>query len=125
MRTRSRRSERGSATVLVCALAGLSAALVLGLTRLAVATVTAARAQTAADAAALAAAQELVAGRSEQEAARIAKASAEANGARLLECRCRGRDATVKVAFPLIRPGLLAVSANASARATADPDCPG
>jgi secretion/DNA translocation related TadE-like protein len=122
---RNRWSETGSAAVLVCVLAGLSAALALGLTRLAVASVAAARAETAADAAALAAAWELAAGRSEHDAARIAEASAAANGARLVDCDCRGPGATVKVAVLLPRPALLAVSANASARAATDPDCPG
>jgi secretion/DNA translocation related TadE-like protein len=125
MMPRNRRSEAGSAAVLVCALAGLSAVLALGVTRVGVASVATARAETAADAAALAAAHELAAGRSEREASRIAEASAVANGARLIDCDCRGPGATVKVVVRVPRSGPLAVSANASARAAPDPDCPG
>jgi secretion/DNA translocation related TadE-like protein len=119
-----RRSEAGSAAVVVCALAGLAAALALGVTRLAVASVTVARAQTAADAAALAAARELATGRSAPEAARTAEATAMANGARFLGCNCRGPGATVRVAV-LPPPGLLSAPVRAEARAAFQPECPG
>ncbi len=82
-------------------------------------------AETAADAAALSAAGGLAAGRNGQEAARMAEASAVANGAELIECHCRGPGATVKVAVQLPGPGLLAIRVHASARAAPYPDCPG
>jgi secretion/DNA translocation related TadE-like protein len=125
MKARNRRSERGSATVLACALAGLAVALALGVTRVAVASLAAARAETAADAAALAAARELATGRSEREAARMAEAAALANGARLLGCDCQGPGATVTVA--VVRPagGLFSPHSTARARAELHPECPG
>jgi secretion/DNA translocation related TadE-like protein len=125
MRGSRRRSEAGSAAVVVCVLAGLAAALALGVTRLAVASVSVARAQTAADAAALAAARDLATGRSMREAARTAEATAVANGARFLGCDCRGPGATVRVSVLPPGPGLLSAPAMAEARAGFQPECPG
>ena len=125
MKRRSRRSEVGSVAVVVCAGAGLAAALALGVTRLAVASVAVARAETAADAAALAAARELAVGRGEPEAARMAGMAALANGARLLHCDCRGPGATLSVAVDPPRTGLFFLPARARARAELQPDCPG
>jgi secretion/DNA translocation related TadE-like protein len=118
-------SEAGSAAVVVCALAALAAALALGVTRVGVASVVAARAETAADAAALVAARELATGRSEGEAARMAEAAAAANGARLLDCDCRGPDAVVRVAVLPPAGGLFSAPARARARAAVHPECPG
>jgi len=125
MKRRRRRSEVGSAAVVVCAGAGLAAALALGVARLAVASVAVARAETAADAAALAAARELALGRREPEAARMAKTAAMANRARLLHCDCRGPGATVRVAVDPFRTGLLSLPVTARARAQLHPECPG
>ena len=125
MRPRKRSSETGSAAVLVCALAAVVGALALGVSRLAVASVAAARAETAADAAALAAARELADGRGEPEAGRMAQAAATANGARLLGCDCRGPGATVRVAVSGSRDWPFSTSARATARAELQPDCPG
>jgi secretion/DNA translocation related TadE-like protein len=125
MKRQSRRSEVGSATVVVCAGAGLAAALALGVARLAVASVAVARAETAADAAALAAARELTMGGREPEAARMAKTAAMANGARLLHCDCRGPGATVSVAVDSPRTGLFSLPVRARARAELHPECPG
>jgi hypothetical protein len=59
--------------------------------------VDAARAQSAADAAALAAADQLALGHDSQAAARTASSTAHENGARLLTCDCGGSVAEVEV----------------------------
>jgi secretion/DNA translocation related TadE-like protein len=112
-----RHAERGSAAVLLMALAALTAALGLGGARLSAASLTMARAQTAADAAALAAADALARGRTPALTRRIASQTAAENGARLLDCDCQGTGATVTVAVAL--PRFLA-RAPAQARARAE-----
>jgi secretion/DNA translocation related TadE-like protein len=118
-------SHRGSAGVLLCSLVALTAVLTLGIGRLTCGVVGRARAQTAADAAALAAAGELAAGRTGEQAERIASLTAAANGARLLHCFCGGPAVfvAVTVTLPFSRPpsGLV----RASARAELHPECPG
>jgi len=103
----------------------LMAVLVLGLGRLATGVLAVSRAHTAADAAALAAAGELAAGRTPRDAERTASGTAAANGARLLRCDCSGPAVTVyvSVALPSSRPmsGLV----RAAARAELHPECPG
>ena len=74
--------QRGSAGLLLCGVVAVVAVLALGLGRLAGGTRAKAGAQTAADAAALAAAGELVAGRTPRDAERTASTTAAANGAR-------------------------------------------
>ena len=59
-----------------------------------------ARVQTAADAAALAAADQLALGRSGRAAQQTAIASARENGARLVRCECGGVAAEVEVEIP-------------------------
>ena len=117
--------QQGSAGVLLCGVVALAAALTLGLGRLATGALAAARAQTAADAAALAAAGELAAGRTAGAAERTAYLTASANGARLLRCDCGGPAVVVAVtvALPSSRPvsGLV----KAAARAELHPECPG
>lgn len=124
--------DRGAASVLVCAVTALIAALALGLGRVGTAAVAVARAETAADAAALAAAGELAVGKGEAVAARSARAVAAANGARLVGCDCRSPEAVVTVAVSL--PRLPSFPAQARARARAQlhpksgellPECPG
>lgn len=89
------KSERGSASLVVAAsigLAGILGALSADLARVAAAST---RAQTAADAAALAAAQELVAP-SSLSPAEAAEEYAARHGARVTACRCRaGSDEAV------------------------------
>jgi len=115
----------GSAGILLCGLVALTAVLVVGLGRLATGVLAVSRAQTAADAAALAAAGELAAGRTPGEAERTASLTAAANGARLLRCECGGPAVIVHVSvtLPFSRPvsGLV----RAAARAELHPECPG
>jgi secretion/DNA translocation related TadE-like protein len=96
--------DRGSVSVLA---AGFTAALVvfaLGVTDVARVLIVAAHAQTAADAAALAAAQEL-AMPSGLEPADVAREYAERNGAATVACECeRGTfEAVVRVRAPVLR----------------------
>jgi secretion/DNA translocation related TadE-like protein len=101
---RSSRAERGAATIVVVGVFVLGMALMLGATRLGVAMLARARAETAADAAALAAADTLALGGDAGAANDQAAAVAEANGARLVGCDCSGRfaTATVEVDVPVL-----------------------
>jgi secretion/DNA translocation related TadE-like protein len=101
---RSSRAERGAATIVVIGVFVLGMALTLGATRLGVAMLARARAETAADAAALAAADTLALGGDAAAANDQASAVAEANGARLVGCECSGRfaTATVEVDVPVL-----------------------
>ena len=104
MSERSSRAERGAATIVVVGVFVLEMALMLGATRLGVAMLARARAETAADAAALAAADTLALGGDAAAANDQAVAVAEANGARLVGCDCSGRfaTATVEVDVPVL-----------------------
>jgi secretion/DNA translocation related TadE-like protein len=117
--------NRGSAGVLLCGVVAVTAVLALGLGRVATAVLATSRAQTAADAAALAAAGELAAGRSAGEAERIASLTAVGNGARLVRCDCEGPAVVVAVTvtLPNFRPASHLV--RAAARAELHPECPG
>jgi secretion/DNA translocation related TadE-like protein len=118
--SRARPSERGSASVVVAAILVAVMLLALGAADLARVLVAASRAQTAADAAALGAAQELaLAGGSDP--AGSAAALALRNGAELLTCSCAPGtlEARVEVRAPvgalLLGPDGLAVAARARA----------
>lgn len=117
------RAEPGAAAVLLVALAVLTTTLSLGAARLAAASLTVARAQTAADAAALAAADALARGRTPALTRRIAFQTAADNGARLLQCDCGGTSAIVTVAVALPR-FLARAPAQARARAELRRKCP-
>jgi hypothetical protein len=93
------RLTRGNVSVLMVGGVALAAALCLGVGRVGGAAVLAARADTAADAAALAGADALALGRSPAAALEAARAAARDNGARLLSCTCRDREAEVVVAL--------------------------
>ncbi len=114
-------SEKGNASVGVLGLAGVVMILCLALADLAVFLLGRAQAQTAADAAALAAAGELVPGLGRDPQAQ-AELFAGLNHAVLIQCDCRrgAGKATVQVSVP-VRLGLLRLSglrnATASARA--------
>jgi secretion/DNA translocation related TadE-like protein len=101
---RAVRAERGAATIVVIGVFVLGMALMLGASRLGVAMLARARAETAADAAALAAADTLALGGDAAAASDQAAAVAEANGARLVGCDCGGRfaTATVEVDVPVL-----------------------
>lgn len=122
---RSRGAEQGSAGFLLCAVVVVVAVLVLGLGRLAGGMKALSAAQTAADAAALAAAGELAAGRTAGDAERIASLTAAANGARLLRCECAGPAVTVHVTVTLPFSGPASGLVRAAARAELHPECPG
>ena len=98
----TRRTERGSVTVLVAAVLFLSGVLALATVDLLRALESKARAQTAADAAALAAAQEIAMG-SSGNPADAASDYARFNGAALIECSCPqgGSEAVVSVEVPV------------------------
>ena len=98
------RGERGAATIAVIGVFVLGLALMLGATRLGMAMLARARAETAADAAALAAADTLALGGDPAAATDQAAAIADANGARLVGCDCSGRfaTATVEIDVPVL-----------------------
>ena len=108
-------SERGSMTIVVIGVVVLGLVLATGAARLGSALVARARADTAADAAALAAADMLALGRGEGAAVAAARDTADSNGASLVRCECAGRDAEVTVSVPAT--GLLAAPAQGHARA--------
>lgn len=116
----NRRGERGSVTIVVVALMAMSLVLAMGAADLARVLTRAARAQTAADSAALAAAQELASGAG-LEPAGLAAAYAERNGAVLTSCSCDagGTEAvvtvTVQVGSLLLAPDDKVVTARARA----------
>ena len=87
--------ERGSVSLLALAAVGLSVVLCLGIARVGGAAVLQARADTAADAAALAGADALALGRGPSSALRSARAAASLNHARLVSCTCAGAEAEV------------------------------
>jgi secretion/DNA translocation related TadE-like protein len=91
--------ERGNVSVLMLGGVALAAVLCLGVARVGGAAMLAARADTAADAAALAGADALALGRSNAVAAEAARAAARDNGARLVSCTCRDGEAEVVVAL--------------------------
>jgi DNA topoisomerase-1 len=115
-----RRSERGSVTVVTVAVLAVLLVFGLGLADLARVFVVAARAQAAADAAALAAAQSLALPRGEDPSARAAE-YATRNGASLRSCTCAvgSLDARTDVEMPVgalfLAPDDLVVGASARA----------
>jgi secretion/DNA translocation related TadE-like protein len=117
--------ERGSAGILLCGLVVVTAVLMAGLGRLATGAMAVSRAHTAADAAALAAAGELAAGRTAGDAERTASLTAAANGARLLRCECGGPAVIVHVSVALPSSGPASGLVRAAARAELHPECPG
>ena len=116
-RARRMRGARGSVSVLILATFVLGAALMIGAARLGAALVGRARAETAADAAALAAADALALGHSAGRAATDAAATASENGATLEACACAGPEVTVTVVVDVPVVGRVArVRASAEVR---------
>ncbi|HEV3474617.1 MAG TPA: Rv3654c family TadE-like protein [Actinomycetota bacterium] len=113
--------QEGSASLLLAASLGLIAVVVTLTVGLASAAVGRAKAQSAADGAALAVAQELIVP-SGQPLPDIAKEYAERNGARLVACRCEAAasDAVVTVEVPVELGFLGSRVVTASARAVVD-----
>jgi secretion/DNA translocation related TadE-like protein len=121
-RRAGRERERGSATVWVVALSGVLAAIGVAAVLVGSAVVARHRATTAADLAALAAAEQAVRGGDGPCA--VAAAVARANGAGLTACAVEG-SAVVDVAVDVaVRLGPLGVR-HAAARARAGPVAPG
>jgi secretion/DNA translocation related TadE-like protein len=89
--------EHGNVTLLMVAVIVFAGACSIGIARVGGAAAARARADTAADAAALAAADELALGHAPGVAIVAAQRAAAANGAALLECRCRDGVAEVAV----------------------------
>jgi secretion/DNA translocation related TadE-like protein len=121
----SRARERGSASIVVAALAATLVVLSLAAADVARVLSAAAAAQTAADAAALAAAQEL-AMPSELEPAEVAAEYAGRNGATVVACRCEREtfEAQVAVRTPVGPLLLFADDRAVEARALAVVDLP-
>jgi secretion/DNA translocation related TadE-like protein len=112
--------ERGSVSVVLCAGILVVLVLVMGTADLGRALVARSRARTAADAAALAAAQELALSSGEDPSA-FAADYARRNGATLVSCACAAGtfDVTVQVAVPvgdlMLVPGSPVIAADARA----------
>lgn len=117
--SRATEQERGAVSIVVVAILLVGLALAVGAARAGVAMIGQARAETAADAAALAAADTLALGRGRADAA--ATDAASRNGARLVSCDCRGSHAEVVVEVQLRRVPISKVRARA--RAEVHPEC--
>jgi secretion/DNA translocation related TadE-like protein len=115
--------ERGGVSVVMLAVLVFGALLALGAARLGGALVGRARAESAADAAALAAADRLALGGGAPAARSAAVRTAEHNDARLVSCACAGTSAAVVVEVDL--PAWSAVFGPARGRAKAEvrPEC--
>ena len=90
-------SEHGNVTIIAVAGIALAFVLCVGVARVGAAVVLQSRADTAADAAALAGADALALGHSSADASDAARAAASDNGARLVVCSCAGDTAEVTV----------------------------
>jgi secretion/DNA translocation related TadE-like protein len=115
--------ERGGVSVLMVAVVVIGLVLSLGAARLGGALVGRARADTAADAAALAAADALALGRGEADARLAARDIAASNHARLVSCACSGTTAEVVVEVDVPGLGVLGSVARARAKAEVRPAC--
>jgi len=123
MNARRRAAQRGATTIVMIAVLVLGMALTLGAARVGAALVGRARAQTAADAAALAAADTIALGGDAERAHADAASIADANGARLESCACAPPRLTVTVAVDVPVVGRVArVSASAEVRGSVFPD---
>jgi secretion/DNA translocation related TadE-like protein len=115
-------SDRGSAAVVVLAVFVAGMVLLVGASRVGAALIARARADTAADAAALAAADMLALGYDEHRATSAASETARANGADLEVCACAGPVVTVTVVVDVPVLGRVArVKASAEVRGFAVP----
>jgi secretion/DNA translocation related TadE-like protein len=103
--------ERGAASIVMVGILAVAVALCFGVARLGTAAIASARADAAADSAALAAADMMALGRGQDQAVAGARSTAEANDAVLVRCSFSGRAVTVVVR--------VAVAGMSNARATA------
>lgn len=118
-----RRGERGAVTVIMLAVLVMGLVLTMGALRLGAAMVGRARAESAADAAALAAADALALGHGADEARADAISTAASNHARVVSCDCGGTEANVVVEVELPAFGALGGVARGRARAEVRPEC--
>ena len=96
-------SERGNVALLMLAVIVLAGACCIGIARIGRAASQRAHAESAADAAALAAADELALGHDDATARAAAQRVARANGGTLVACLCVGAAAQVTVAVHEVR----------------------
>jgi secretion/DNA translocation related TadE-like protein len=115
--------EHGGVSVVMLAVLVIGLVLTTGAARLGGALVARARAETAADAAALAAADRLALGGSAAASRTAAAQTAASNDARLVSCRCAGTSAAVVVELDLPGWGGLLGPARGRARAEVRPEC--
>lgn len=120
-RTGAGRSEHGGVSVVMIAVLVVGLVLVTGAARLGTAMVARGKADLAADAAALAAADTLALGRGAAAARAAAASTAASNDARLVVCRCVGTIAEVVVEVRVALPGN--GHARSRARAEVRPEC--
>ncbi|MEX2256123.1 MAG: Rv3654c family TadE-like protein [Acidimicrobiia bacterium] len=112
--------DRGAATIWMLAVLALGILVAFGTARFGAAVIAGARADSAADSAALAAADMLALGRGPAAARAAATETAAANGARLTGCTCAGRSPTVRV---VVDVPVLGAEAHAVARAEVREEC--
>ena len=119
------RTERGAVSILMLAVLVIGLVLAMGAARLGGALIGRARAESAADAAALAAADRLALGDGSAAARTAAGATASSNDARLLSCDCSGTTAEVVVEVEVDVPawGALFGPARGRAKAEVRPEC--
>ncbi len=115
--TGCRGDERGSIAVLSTMVLVVAMALAYGVVRVGAAAALRTQAENAADAAALAAADQLALGHGAARAAAAADDIARANGARLVACDCEGSAAEVVVELVDTPPLLAFPAVEARARA--------
>jgi secretion/DNA translocation related TadE-like protein len=117
------RTERGAVSILMLAVLVIGLVLAMGAARLGGALIGRARAESAADAAALAAADRLAVGDGSAAARTAAGATASSNDARLLSCDCSGTTAEVVVEVDVPAWGALFGPARGRAKAEVRPEC--
>lgn len=117
------RPERGSVSVVMIAVLVLGLVLATAAGRLGGAMIAKGRAETAADAAALAAADTLALGRGSTAAVAAARETAGHNDAALVRCSCTGSVADVVVEVRVSALGPIMGPARAHSRAEVDANC--
>ncbi|AKU18126.1 Rv3654c family TadE-like protein [Luteipulveratus mongoliensis] len=101
-----RRTDRGSGSLLMVGIAGVTLILMAGAMVLVSVVHASMRARTAADLAALAAADRVLNPRPDSDPCAAAGSLAQANGASLLSCATGAEDVVVTVGVPVSTPGL-------------------
>jgi secretion/DNA translocation related TadE-like protein len=115
--------ELGGVSIVLLGVLVLALVLTTGAARLGAALVGRARAEGAADASALAAADQLALGADQAAARAAATHTAASNGARLVKCDCAGTSAAVVVEVDLPALGAVLGPVRGRARAEVRPEC--